>query len=90
MNRNTKNHEPEFREMWERGEIDNLLKKSRKYLEQYPNNTNALYFRSKALISQRKNISEAKKYVERLIKNEPNLANELQLILEEIEKIESS
>lgn len=90
VRKSEKDNDPHFGEMWDKGEIDNLLKKSREYLIEYPNHTSALYFCAKALVAKKENLPEAKVYLNKLSKNEPTVSAQVQEIIDEIEKIERS
>ena len=90
VRKSEKDNDPRFGEMWEKGEIDKLLKKSGEYLIDYPNHAGALYFRSKALVAKRESLPEARGYLKKLIQNEPTLIDQTQKIIDEIEKIEGS
>lgn len=75
---------PAFGDMWDRGEIDEILSESESYLKEYPNFSSALYFRAKALIT-RKQYEEAKTNLDVLLKNHPDLNPEINELLETIE-----
>lgn len=83
-----KSKNPRFGEMWDKGELDRLLKESGEYLYEYPNHQSALYFRAKALVAKRQNLSEAKMHLTKLKEIEPTLKSQTQEILDEIENIE--
>jgi len=85
-----KSKEPNFGDMWNKGEIDSLIKKAREYLIEYPNNTGALYFCAKALVAKRTSLPEAKEYLNKVVKNNPNVSVQVQEIIDEIQKMESS
>ena len=90
VKKSEKGNDPHFDEMWDKGDIDNLLKKSREYLVEYPNHTSALYFCAKALVAKRENLPEAKGYLIKLLQNEPTVSAQVQEIIDEIQKIEGS
>ena len=65
-----------FGELWDKGEIDELLINTKKHLENYPNHSSALYFRAKALITVEK-YEEAKPLLDTLSLNHPELNIEI-------------
>ena len=75
--------EPDFSVLWDKGEIEELLLKAKKHLVSFPNNTSALYFYSRALITKEQ-YNEAKELLEKLLINEPTLKNDIQEILNSI------
>ena len=85
-----KSKEPNFGEMWNKGEIDALIKRAREYLIEYPNHAGALYFCAKALVAKRVNFSEAKEYLNKVLQNNPTFSVQVQEIIDEIHKMESS
>ena len=90
VRKSDKDNDPKFGEMWNKGDIDALLKKSREYLIEYPNHASALYFCAKALVAKRENLSEARGYLNQLLQNEPRVTAQVQEVIKEIEKIEGS
>ena len=77
-----------FSEMWSKGQLDELVIKSRECLLEYPNQQDALYFGAKAMIAQRKNLDEARKYLERFVEIEPSFSEAMQESIDEINKIQ--
>jgi len=75
--------ETDFSELWNKGEIDELLTKAKSHLASYPNETSALYFYSKALITKEQ-YQEAKELLEKLLVNEPTLKKDIQETLDSI------
>ena len=90
VRKSEKKNEPQFGQMWDKGEIDELLRRSREYLIEYPNHTSALYFCAKALVAKRENLAEAKGYLNKLLQNEPTVSAQVQEVINEIEKLEGS
>ena len=88
--KNEKGNEPQFGDMWDKGEIDKLIIKSNEHLLTYPNHQSALYFGAKALIAKKENISEAIKRLNQLKENEPTLRVSVQELLDEINQIKSN
>jgi len=86
LTRNTKSSDefPEFGAQWDKGEIDELLKDTESYLEEFPNYSSALYFRAKALIA-RKRYTEAKKHLNMLLLNHPEYKENVTELLEVVE-----
>ena len=76
--------EDRFYEMWEKGELDDLIVESQATLQDRPSNKDALYFGSKALHA-RGQYQKAKEYIERLILIEPSLKDSLEETLLSIE-----
>lgn len=66
-----------FGELWDKGEIDELLINTEKHLKDYPNHSSALYFRAKSLISVNKS-SEAIPLLDTLSLNHPELNIEIE------------
>lgn len=83
-----KSKSPRFGEMWDKGELDKLLKESQEYLYEYPNHQSAMYFRAKALLAKRKSLPEAKMHLKKLQEMDPSFNDQIQEILDEIENIE--
>ena len=79
-----------FGEMWDKGELDKLITKSREFLIEYPNHQSALYFGAKALVAKKENLSEAKRHLNKLLEIEPTLSEQVQEIIDEIDKISGS
>ena len=79
----TEEPESDFSALWDKGEIDELLIKAKKHLASFPNNSSALYFYSRALITKEQYI-EAKELLERLLVNEPTLRKDIQETLDSI------
>ena len=90
VRKNEKSIDPQFGEMWDKDQLDKLIKKSSEYLIEYPNHQNALYFGAKALVAKRENIPEAKRRLKKLLNNEPTLRESIQEIIDEIGSSESS
>ena len=90
LRKSEKNNDPQFDEMWNKGEIDKLIKESKKYLVKYPNHLGALYFGAKALLAKKENLPVAKSYLKKLQNIEPGINDEVEKILSEIENIERS
>jgi len=65
-----------FGELWDKGEIDDILVKTKEHLESFPNHSSALYFRAKALITVKK-YEEAKPLLDTLSLNHPELDIEI-------------
>lgn len=83
-NKTDSKEQPEFGEMWDKGEIDELLNESESFLKKYPNHSSALYFRAKALIARQQYI-EAKKLLNKFIINYPDFKESINELLEAIE-----
>jgi len=81
---------PNFSKMWSKGQLDELVVKAREYLLEYPNQQDALYFGAKAMIAQRKNLDEARKYLERFAEIEPSFSEAVKEGIDEINKIQGS
>jgi len=81
--------EPKFSLMFDMDQIDELIEKSTKHLQIYPNHIDALYFGAKALIVK-KQFSEAKKLLERLATLDPTISETIQDMLELCIKNEAS
>jgi len=81
---------PNFSKMWDKGQLDELVTKARECLLKYPNKQDALYFGAKAMIAQRKNLDEARKYLERFVKLEPSFSEAMQESINEINKLQGS
>lgn len=85
-----KEKEPRFGEMWDKGDLDNLIRKSREYLIEYPNHQGALYFCAKALVAKKENLAEARSHLLKLQQMDPTLSKPAQEVIDEIQKIEGS
>lgn len=66
---------PQFGNLWETDQIDELLKESDKMLNEYPNRVDALYFRALALRKIGKH-EEALNYFERVIEVDPSFSDQ--------------
>ena len=77
--------EPRFGQMWDKDQLDKLIRESEEYLREYPNHQGALYFGAKALIV-RKRYSEARRNLDKLSKIEPSLRSSYQDMIEECQK----
>ena len=82
--------EPRFGEMWDKGDLDKLIKKSREHLIEYPNHQSALYFCAKALVAKKESLAEAKRHLTKLQEIDPTLSKQAQEVVDEIKKIEGS
>ena len=89
ISKSKKGDEPDFSEMWDKDKIDELLLKSRDYLDKYPNHALALYFRSKALVAKKEGLSEATANLLKLLESEPSLRSSIQEIINEIDLLEN-
>jgi hypothetical protein len=85
VRKNEKKTEPEFGVMWDKDQLDELIKKSREYLVEYPNHPGALYFGAKALVARKENIEEARRRLNKLLEIEPSLKDSVQDILNELQ-----
>jgi len=64
---------PNYKSLWQRGKIDEILSKTKGRLESHPRDVDALYFRSKALIASGLH-EDARRAIEELVHAEPSLA----------------
>jgi len=78
-----------FSLLWEKNQLDELVAKSEKYLQKYPNNKDALYFGAKALVVK-KEYSRAKDRLDKLLQIEPGLRSSLQQMLQEIDMLQNN
>jgi len=90
VRKSEKDNDPGFGEMWDKGEIDKVIKKSGEHLIEYPNHAGALYFGAKALVAKRIELTEAKRRLVKLQEIEPTTAASTQELIDEIVKIEGS
>jgi len=74
-----------FFEMWEKGELDELIAESQEALQERPNIKDALFFGGKALHARGK-YQKAKEYFDRLIAIEPSLKLSLEETLKSIDE----
>jgi len=90
LRKRDKDNEPKFGNMWDKDQLDVLIKKSSEYLVEYPNHPGALYFGAKALIARKENIAEARRRLTKLLDSEPTLRDSVQEMLDELDSSESS
>jgi len=90
VRKSEKGSDPKFGEMWDKDQLDMLIKKSSECLVEYPNHSGALFFGAKALIARKENIAEARRRLTKLLDIEPSLKDSVQEILDELESSESS
>ena len=90
VRKNEKGNEPQFGDMWDKGEIDKLIIKSNEHLLMHPNHQSALYFGAKALIAKKENIPEAINRLSLLKANEPTLRASVQELLDEVNQLNSN
>jgi len=90
LRQSDKDNEPQYGDMWEKGEVDKLISKTNEHLLSHPNHAGALYFSAKAFVSKKENISEAVRRLNILKENEPTLKISVQELLDEIQQIESN
>jgi hypothetical protein len=83
--RREKTKEPRFGQMWDKDQLDELIRQSEQYLREYPNHQTALYFGAKALIVK-KRFSEARKNLDKLSEIEPGLRSSYEELIEECKK----
>ena len=62
-----------YKALWQRGKIDEILAKAERRLNTHPRDVDALYFRSKALIASGR-YEDARLAIEELVHVEPSLA----------------
>jgi hypothetical protein len=90
LRKSEKENDHNFGDMWDKDQLDMLIKKSSEYLIEYPNHSGALYFGAKALIARKENIPEARKRLNKLLDIEPTLKDSVQDIIDELDSSESS
>ena len=78
--------DPQFGNLWDTDQIDELLKQSDKMLDAYPNRVDALYFRGKALRKIGKH-QEAIYYFKRLQEIDPSFEKEATRQLADIQEV---
>lgn len=78
-----------FREMWDRNQIDKLAKEAEQYLQQYPNNTNALYYGARAMVVKRR-FPTAKAWLRKLSETNPSLSEMVEDEIQAIEDLEAT
>jgi len=81
---------PKFTELWDRGQLDQLIEKSTAYLIEYPNHPGALCYGAKALVAKKEHLSEARARLTMLIELEPTLKASIQEDIDAIDQIERS
>jgi hypothetical protein len=79
---------PNFRLLWERNQLDELLVEAARYRSKFPNNADAHYFAIKALIAK-KMYPEARQLASHLAMIEPKLSNVIQDWLAHIERAQA-
>jgi hypothetical protein len=77
--------EEKYGDLWQRGQIDELLEKTRSRLSEHPHDISALYFGAKALAASGMHES-AMGYIRRLMLIEPTLREECEMQLAALEK----
>jgi hypothetical protein len=76
---------PQFKDLWERNELDQLLSEAERYRGKFPNNTDAHMYAIKALLAKKK-YSEARELISHLAQIEPTLNTLIQKWLELIDR----
>lgn len=77
-----------FGDLWQKGQIDDLIVMTRLRLQAYPHDISALYYGAKALAASGLHDS-AKVYIKRLMLIEPTLHDECKEQLEAIDRMAS-
>ncbi len=80
---------PDFSEMWYKGDLDKLITSSRKRLSNHPNDTDALFWGAKALMTKSNCLEEAKNNLEKLKNSEPAWKDHTQELIDDIKKMQS-
>lgn len=77
-----------FGDLWQKGQIDDLITKTRLRLQEHPHDISALYFGAKALAASGLHDS-ARTYIKRLMLVEPTLQEECKEQLAAIDRLSS-
>lgn len=77
-----------FGELWQKGQIDDLIVKTKLRLQEHPHDVSALYFGAKALAASGL-YDSAKGYIKRLMLIEPTLHDECKEQLDAIDRMAS-
>jgi hypothetical protein len=83
-----KSRKEKFGDMWQKGQIDDLLAKTRLRLQEHPHDISALYFGAKALMASGL-YDSARIYVQRLMLLEPTLIEQCKQQLDAIDRLEN-
>ncbi len=75
-----------FGDLWQKGQVDDLILKTRLRLQEHPHDISALYFGAKALAASGLH-DTARAYIKRLMLIEPTLHDECKEQLEAIERM---
>ena len=74
-----------FGDLWDRGKVDDLLKRTERRLRERPHDIGALYYGARALMAEKRFV-EARGHLERLSAIEPSLQRECSEQLDVIER----
>ena len=88
-NHRARSNDPELGEMWDKGEIDNVLLEAETILKERPYHLGALYHGAKAHIA-RQQYTQARVYLERIALTEPLLKDTYQTLLADIDSATGS
>jgi tetratricopeptide (TPR) repeat protein len=82
LKKQEKQDQGDLAKLWEQDKLQELIEKSEEILKTYPNNSDALYFGSKALAATG-NLEKALAHLTRLVKREPAMRSSIQSMIDE-------